>query len=282
MSGGVGTQLGRGQGESRTARAAVRSAGRVALWVVLGLLFLRGIGSAVSGPGSSEQAARAQGATVEPATSSFAVRFARAYLSGSSPQELAPLLAPGVPTLGAGPAGVSVDQAEVAGIEAFGGGQAIVTVACELGDARTLYLAVPIVRASAGEVAASGAPAVVAGPAGVGEDVEAPQPLAGPDAGAIGDLVRRFLPAYFSASSPEDLSYLVAPGSGVVPPGYGLEPAGPPDVKQLGSGEGPRRTVLATLRVHDPLSGAGFRLTYRLEVVRQGRWYVSGIEGALS
>jgi hypothetical protein len=282
VSGGLGTQLGRGQGESRTARAAVRSAGRVALWVVLGLLFLRGIGSAVSGPGSSEPAARAQGARVDPATSSFAVRFARAYLSGSSPQELAPLLAPGVPTPGAGPSGVSVDQAEVAGIEALDGGQAIITVACELGDARTLYLAVPIVRASADEVAASGAPAVVAGPAGVGEDVEAPQPLAGPDASAIGDLVRRFLPAYFSASSPEDLSYLVAPGSGVVPPGYGLEPVGAPDAKQLGSGEGPRRTVLATVRVHDPLSGASFRLTYRLEVVRQGRWYVSGVEGALS
>lgn len=282
MSGGVGTQLGRGQGEGRTARAAVRTAGRVALWVVLGLLFLRGIGSAVSGPGSGEPAARAQDATVEPATGSFAIRFARAYLSGSSPQELAPLLASGVPTPSAGPSGVSVDQAEVAGIEALGGGQAIVTVACELGDARTLYLAVPIVRASAGEVAASGAPAVVSGPAGVGEDVEAPQPLAGPDAGAIGDLVRRFLPAYFAASSPEDLSYLVAPGSGVVPPGNGLEPLGAPDVKQLGSGEGPRRTVLATARVRDPLSGASFRLTYRLEVVRAGRWYVARVEGALS
>lgn len=282
MSGGVGTRLGRGQGESRTARAAVRSAGRVALWVVLALLFLRGIGSALSDPASSSTTARAQGGVVEPATGSFAVRFARAYLGGSSPQELAPFFASGAPQPGAGPAGITVDQAEVAGIEDLGSGQAIVTVACELGDARTLYLAVPIVRASAVEVAASGAPAVVAGPAGVGEDVEAPQPLAGPDASAIGDLVRRFLPAYFSASSPEDLSYLVAPGSGVVPPGYGLDPVGPPNAKQLGSGEGPRRTVLATVRVRDPLSGASFRLSYRLEVVRQGRWYVGGVEGALS
>lgn len=282
MSGGIGTQLGRGQGESRTARAAVRRAGRLALWVVLGMLLLRGIGSAVSNPGSSEPVASAQSAIAGPATSSFAVRFARAYLSGSSSQDLAPLLASGVPSLSAAPSGVSVDQAEVAGIEALGAGQAIVTVACELSDARTLYLAVPIVRASAGEVAASGAPAVVSGPAGVGEDVEAPQPLAGTDASAIGDLVRRFLPAYFSASSPEDLSYLVAPGSGVVPPGNGLEPVGAPDVKQLGSGEGPRRTIFATARVRDPSSGASFRLTYRLEVVRQGRWYVGRVEGALS
>jgi hypothetical protein len=245
-------------------------------------LLLRGVGSVLADPQSRETAASSSSGVVDPATGSLAVRFARAYLGGSSPRELAPLLAPGAPTPGAGPAGLTVDQAEVAGIEDLGGGQAIVTVACELGDARTLYLAVPIVRASAGEVAASGAPAVVSGPAGVGEDVEAPQPLAGPDAGAIGDLVRRFLPAYFSASSPEDLSYLVAPGSGVVPPGYGLDPIGAPNAKQVGSGEGPRRSVLATVRVRDPLSGASFRLSYRLEVVRQGRWYVSGVEGALS
>ena len=61
-----------------------------------------------------------------------------------------------------------VEQAEVAGVRDLGAGRAIVTVACELGDARTLYLAVPIVREGAGEVAALGAPAVVAGPAGVG------------------------------------------------------------------------------------------------------------------
>jgi hypothetical protein len=265
----------------RTVGGALRAAGRVALWSLVALLLIEGVSGVLSSP-PPERGGESRKEASDPATSAFAVRFARAYLAGSSPQELSPLLAPGVDVPSFSGTGIGVEQAEVAGIEALGGGQAIVTLACELGDGRTLYLAVPIVRASAGEVAASGAPAVVAGPAGVGEDVEVPQPLAGPDASAIGDLVRRFLPAYFSASSPEDLSYLVAPGSGVVPPGYGLELVGAPDVKQLGSGEGPRRTALATVRVHDPLSGAIFRLTYRLEVVRQGRWYVSGVEGALS
>jgi hypothetical protein len=155
-------------------------------------------------------------------------------------------------------------------------------VACELADARTMYLAVPTVREGAGGVAAAGAPAVVAGPAGVGEDIPSPRPIAGPAASAIGDLVRRFLPAYFSASTPADLSYLLAAGAVVVPPGNGLQLLGVAAVGQVGDGEGPRRTVVATVRVRDPLSGASFGLAYRLDVARHGRWYVDRVEGALS
>ena len=180
--------------------------------------------------------------------------------------------------------GIGVEQAEVAGIDDLGAGEAIVTVACELDDARTLYLAVPIVRASAGEVAAQGVPALVAGAGGGRGAVEAPGPLAGPDASAIADLVRRFLPVYLSAPSPEELSYLLAPGAGVTPPGGGLELADVPSVKQLGER---RRASGApwspTARVRDSLSGSSFGLAYRLEVARSGgRWYVERVEGALS
>jgi Conjugative transposon protein TcpC len=280
---GVGTRIGKGQGEGRTARAAVAAAGRAVLWALVGLLLIRGVASSLSGPEHGERQPVAGRGALDPATGAFAVRFARAYLGGSSPQELAPLLAPGVRGVSTTTAsGVAVAQAEVAGVQGVGAGQAIVTVACELDDARTIFLAVPIVRASAGEVAASGAPAVVAGPAGVGEEVDAPRPLAGPGATAIGDLVRRFLPAYFSASGPDDLAYLLAPGAEVVPPGNGLQSLGVPSVKQIGDGEGTRRTVLATARVRDPLSGETFQLGYRLEVARHGRWYVDRVEGALS
>jgi hypothetical protein len=175
-----------------------------------------------------------------------------------------------------------VEQAEVAGVHDVREGEAIVTVACELDRARTLYLAVPIVREGANEVAAAGAPAVVAGPAGVGEELEAPRPIAGPDATAIGELVRRFLPAYFSAQVPADLSYLLAPGAEVVPPGSGLQLLGVPGVRQIGNGEGARRTVLAAARVRDPLRGASYQLAYLLDVTRHGRWYVERVEGALS
>jgi len=280
---GVGSRSKRSAGERRTVAAALRTVGRVTLWAVLGLLLVRGAGSVLAGPPKGEPTA-ASTSLSDPATSAFAVRFARAYLSGASSKELAPLLAPGtaVPPRGTNVPGVEVEQAEVAGSEAAGNGQALVTVSSELADARTVYLAVPIVREGADGVAAAGAPAVVAGPAGVGEDVASPRPIAGPDGAAIGELVRRFLPAYFSASEPGDLSYLLAPGAVVVPPGNGLRLAGISSVKQIGEGEDARRTVLATVRVRDPLSGASFGFAYRLEVTRHGRWYVERVEGALS
>jgi hypothetical protein len=281
---GVGTRIGRSGGEGRTVRAALRTAGRAALWALVGLLLLRGTASVLADPQQGDRETASPSGVVDPSTGSFAVRFASAYLGGASPSELAPLLAPGVhtPAADTSATGIDVQQAEVAGSEDLGRGEALVTVACELADARTVYLAVPIVRESVGEVAAAGAPAVVAGPAGVGKDIPSPRPIAGPDAAAIGELVRRFLPAYFSASSPADLSYLLAPGAMVVPPGNGLQLLGVSAVKQIGDGEGRRRTVLATTRVRDPLSGASFGLGYRLDVARHDRWYIDRVEGALS
>ncbi len=278
----VGNATKQGGENGRTVGGALRAAGRVALWSLVALLLIEGVSGVLSAP-PPEHGGEGRKEASDPATSAFAVRFARAYLSGASPQELSPLLAPGVDVPSFSGTGIGVEQAEVAGISDLGAGEAIVTVACSLGDARTLYLAVPIVRARAGEVAAQGVPALVAGPAGVGEPVEAPGPLAGPDAGKIADLARRFLPVYLSAPSAQELSYFLAPGAGVTPPGGGLEVTDVPSVKQLGNGEGPRRTVVAEARVRDSLSGSSFGLAYRLEVTRsEGRWYVERVEGALS
>lgn len=267
-----------------TARSLLRGIGRAALWALVALLLVRGAADVLSEPRQVEPAPTGAGAAGDPATGAFAVRFARAYLAGASPRDLAPLLAPGAPVRATGPAGegARVAQAEVAGVRDLGGGRAIVTVACELGDARTLYLAVPIVREDAGEVAALGAPAVVAGPAAVRGRVERPRPLAGPDGAAIADLARRFLGAYLSASGPGDLSYLLAPGASVTPPGGGLRLLAIHSVGQEGAGEGPRRTVVVAARVRDTASGATYPLAYRLEVVRRGRWYVQAVQGALS
>ncbi len=284
MSVGIGNQPKRREGDSRSVGSVLRAAGRVALWALVGLLLLRGISGVLTEPRPADRGAAAHNSVSDPATAAFAVRFARTYLSEPSPQALASFLAPGAVApapIGTGPV-AQVEQAEVAGVRDLGGGQAIVTVACELDDARTLYLAVPIVREDAAEVAAQGVPALVAGPAGVGEGVEAPRPLAGPDAGAITELVRRFLPLYLTAASPGDLSYLLAPDAAVTPPGGGFELVAVASVKQAGSGEGARRTVIATARVRDTASGAVVPLAYRFGLVRQGRWYVERVEGALS
>jgi hypothetical protein len=258
--------------------------GRVALWALVGLLLLRGVSGVLTEPRRDGSPVADRSSTTDPATAAFAVRFARAYLTDASPQALAPYLAPGtsVPAPGGTSAVAQVEQAEVAAVRDLGDHQAIVTVACELDDARTLYLAVPIVRENAAEVAALGVPAVVAGPAGVGASVEPPRPVAGSDAEAIADLIRRFLPAYLTAASPGDLSYLLAPDAAVTPPGGGFELVAVASVRQVGSGEGARRTVIATARVRDAASGSVVPFAYRLRLVRQDRWYVEQVEGALS
>ena len=283
MSVGIGTQPRRREGDGRSVGSALRAVGRVALWAVVGLLLLRGVSGVLSEPRQDGSPAADRSSAADPATAAFAVRFARAYLTDASPQALAPYIAPGasVPPAPAG-AVAQVEQAEVAAIRDLGDSQAIVTVACELDDARTLYLAVPIVREDAAEVAALGVPAVVAGPAGVGASVEPPRPVAGLDAGAIAELVRRFLPVYLTAASPDDLSYLLAPDAAVTPPGGGFELVAVASVKQVGSGEGARRTVVATARVRDAASGSVVPFAYRLGLVRRDRWYVERVEGALS
>ncbi|MGH2974748.1 MAG: conjugal transfer protein [Solirubrobacterales bacterium] len=261
----------------------LRNISRAALWIAVALLLVRGAADVLSAPRANPRTAHATG-RLDDASAAFAVRFARAYLADPSPRTLAPFLAEGTPLpTGSSPtiAGSGVTQAEVAGSRELGRGRAIVTVACEFRDPRTLYLAVPISRSKAGEVAALGAPSIVAAPAVAGVEASRPQPLAGSDAVAIEALVAKFLPAYLSASEDSDLSYLLAPGAAVTPLAGALELRGTRLAGQLGSSEGDRRTVIASAWVRDPESGAVYPLAYRLELVKRGRWYVSGVEGAL-
>jgi hypothetical protein len=263
-------------------RSLLRGIGRGAIWTVLALLLLRGAlaGPSPQAPGEPSRSPSTAGQS----SSAFAIRFARAYLSDPSPRALAPFLAEGA-RVGTGrpPADAEpVAQAEVTESEQLGDGRAVLTVACELRDSRTLYLAVPIVRAPAGEVAALGAPSIVAapGPAGVDSN-EHPQPVAGLDAGAIQALVAKFLPDYLAAGDAGSLSYFLAPGAAVQPLGGAIQFLAITGLSQLGSGEGPSRSILAAARISDPRSGAVYPVAYRLELVKRGgRWYVEAVEGA--
>lgn len=263
----------------------LRSVGRVAIWIVIGLLLVRGLGAVVAPRRASAPQVPAAARGADQASAAFAVRFARTYLSEPTPRALAPFLAEGAKVRSGRPPGTDAAepaQAEVSATQELGGGREVLTVACELRDARTLYLAVPIVRSAAGEVAALGAPSIVAAPGVAGADPERPQPLAGPDAGQVRRLVTKFLPAYLGASEASDLAYLLAPGVGVQPLGGALRFVSFSGVTQVGSGEGPRREVIAAVRVSDLASGAAYLLAYRLEVVKHGRWYVAAVEGALA
>jgi hypothetical protein len=267
-----------------SARSLLRSVGRVTIWIVVGLLLVRGLGAVLAPRNEATPPADTASGRTDQASAAFAVRFARAYLSDPTPLALAPFLAEGA-SVGMGrppvPDTAKPAQVEVIAAEELGGRREVLTVACELRDARTLYLAVPIARSGASEAAALGAPSIVAAPGVAGADPERPQPLAGPDAGPVQGLLSKFLPAYIGASEAADLAYLLAPGASVQPLGGAVRFISLSGVRQLGSGEGPRRTVLAAVRVSDPASGATYPLAYRLEVAKHGRWYVEAIEGAL-
>jgi hypothetical protein len=266
--------------------AALRALGRVTLWAVVAMLLLRGAADMLGTSGEDPPPTREGTGAEDPAVSVFAIRFARTYLEEPDPAALRPLLAAGA-HVGTGrlpsARGAQVAQAEVVTTSDVGDGRVVVTVACELRDSRTLYLAVPIARRGAGEAAALGAPSIVAVPATAGADPERPRPIAGPEAAAIGELVARFLPAYLSAGDTSELSYYLAPDAQVVPLGGTLEPLGSLTVVQIGGGEGPRREVIASQQVQEPGSGARYPLAYRLRVVeRSGRWYVAAVEGAVA
>jgi hypothetical protein len=256
----------------------------LALWAVVGLLLVRGTASVLAP--QSDQRPATRPATFDPADAAFAVRFARAYLEDPAPEALSPYLATGA-RIGAGrPAsgpGAQVAQAQAIHFSGLGDDREVVTVACELRDSRTLYLAVPIVRPGAGEAAALGAPSIVAVPAVAGADPERPRPPAGPGGAQIKELVGRFLPAYLAAGQESELRYYLSPGASVVPLGGALHLIGVSGISQLDGGEGTDRTILAAARVRDPASGAGYPLAYRLEVrERGGRWYVAAVEGAVA
>lgn len=282
MSGEVGKRF---EASRQSVGSALRPVGRVAIWAVIALLLVRGLGAVLT-PAQVSAPTAARGEDAGQASASLATRFARAYLDDPNPRALAPFLAEGVGVGGGRPAigaGTEVAQVELTATHELGGGREILTVACDLRDGRSLYLAVPISRSGVGEAAVSGAPWVVAGPSTAGVEGERPRPLAGPEAGAIRALAAKFLPAYLAARSARDLSYLLAPGASVAPLAGTLEPLGSGgSVAQLSDGEGNRRTVLVSGRFRDSASGAVYRLAYRLRVIRRDRWYVRSIDGALS
>src|SRR5260221_11483766 len=174
----MGPQPGGGDGAGGWVGWVLGVVGGVALWALAGLRLLRGASAVLPDPGGDGSPAANSSNVTDPATAAFAVGFARAYLTDASPQALASYLAPGISAPASAGTGTvaQVEQAEVAAVRDLGGRRAIVTVACELGDARTLYLAVPIVREDAAEVAALGVPAGGAGPAGRGAGGRPPPP----------------------------------------------------------------------------------------------------------
>ncbi len=255
----------------------LRAVGRVALWALVALLFLRGIGAVIAPPDETNPAAsQAADRQVEDRVAAFAVYFARSYFA--DPRGV---VRQGHPTSSADStgSGPGVAQAEVVDAKPAASGVSVVTVACELTTGQVKNLAIPI-RDEAGQVTVLGAPYLVAGPSSPVFEPERGAPLSGPDAEEISKLVTRFLGAYASTSRPADLVYFVAPGSEVTPVS-GFTLIGEPDLAQLDDEE-TTRTVAARVRFEDQATGTTYPLRYRLELVKRKRWFVVDVQGVLS
>ncbi|MBS1891864.1 MAG: hypothetical protein JST59_11265, partial [Actinobacteria bacterium] len=171
------------------------SVGRVALWAAVALLLVRGAEGVLAPPAEEGAGASVSRPGPGEAAEALAAGFARAWLEDPDPRSLSAYLAEGV-HLGKGTTPSEpgqVAQADVVHGKNLGGGGWVLTVSCDLRDARTLYLAVPIVRSGAGEAAVLGAPSIVAVPATAGADPERPRPLVGPGAEEISELVAKFV-----------------------------------------------------------------------------------------
>ena len=269
--------------EGRTAptgRGLLRTAGRVALWALVALIFVRGIASIAAEPRDHQPApAPTHEAFPSPEARALAIRFARAYLGGRA-GELRRFLAESMPRqlVIDIPPGAAVATIGVAAETALSSDRALITVACELGGRSARYLSVPIARDAAGGLAVYALPAFVAGPRPARIEDDDPAPLAGPDAAAIRTLVERFLAAYVSGG---DLTYLTAPGERIDPLASGLRLA---DIDAVGQtrAAAARRTILVEATVEDAAAGTRYGVAYRIELVRRDRWQVARVTGAAS
>lgn len=288
---GAAAPSGRNRPSSSVGELA-RRGGRLVLWALIGLIFIRGLGAVAAGPQKPVSPAAARTAVAQfpdPDAEAFAVRFARAYqtwqpgdaarysrtVGSFFSSDVRDRAAAGLPRKGPGQV---VAQATVARSKDLGSGRALVTVASELTSGRWSYLTVPVARDSAGGLDVFGLPALSAPPPVGSASALAPDPLTGADAGEIEALVQRFLAAYVSGQDPSGLAYLVAPGTAIPGMARGLALASVEQIGQL-AWSVDRMTVEVDVHVRDTASQASYPLAYRLDLRRTDRWYVTGVEG---
>jgi Conjugative transposon protein TcpC len=267
-------------GGAVTSASLLKGLGRVVLWCALVVVLLRGVADLF---GAEAAAPPARGAVAAPAAwpddeaRAFAVDFARAYLGGSPladyvTPELAASIAPELSDDAEPP---DVPTATVAGIAAIDDRHALVTVAA--GDGR--YLAVPVGRDPQGALAVYDLPSFEAPPGRASLPATQGEPPTGVERSQIEDVVDRFLRA-FLAGRADELDYLAPTGARLGALGAPLEAVGMASLVQVGPGTADAREVLATIRARDAEAGVVYALRYRLQLVREDRWYVAAVNNA--
>jgi hypothetical protein len=266
---------------------------RVALWLLLGFLLVRGAGDVLA---SGERTARSGDAPVlaqspwpDDGARAFAVDFARAYLSysprhpGRYARELAQfvsgeLAGPVVPRFAQRGARQVVQTATVAEATRLDESHALVTVAASLATdgVSTRYLTVPVARDAGGGLAVYDLPSFSAPPARAQPVADEAEALPAGEESAIGDVLQRFFAAFLAGRAGE-LEYFVPAGVRLGALGQRYELAGVESLAQVGAGSARGRTVLAVVRARDARTRAVYALRYRVALVRRDRWYVAAI-----
>jgi hypothetical protein len=268
------TRLGSRSTSARLGRAKARIPHYAFLAFVI-VMCAAGVRSILAPP-SPAPAPTQGGPPLDYAEQSFALGFARAYLSYDSAHPeareaaLEPFVAGGL-ELGAGftppdSGAQQVEWADVAQVQRPLSGGVAITVAAKLSDAREpVYLSVPVDRGKGGAIFLAGYPSFVGPPLRSSQRTadRGGEPVDDP---AVSALVKRALANYLAGDA-EDLSADLASAATVTLPNVDLTLRG---VEQLdwvdGAGGG---AVLATISATDPRGGS-YTLFYEVGVQRAG------------
>lgn len=269
----------------RTPADVFRRLGRGLLWLLVIVLLARGLTSMLA---TDDAASRPVVKPLVHATPTwpddeartFAADFARAYLTAPQPsleRYVTPDLASTVAAEYEPGARQQVGAVSVARVASLGPAQALITVAAAVGD-DTRYLAVPVARDPGGGLVVTDQPALVGPPPRAVVEAPSLEQIDSGERPAIEDVVKRFLTAYLAGDG-EGLEYLVPPGTRISPVGRRYELVGITSLLLAAPPKGRARTVWTSVRARDEESRATYGLRYRLQLVRDDRWYVSAVTG---
>lgn len=296
----------------QTTADRLRPFGRVALWVVLAIIFARGL-SQILNPTEPvvEGDAAATSDWPNAAAGAFALDFARTYFSFSGdgePQKLTeqynatverfltPELRGDIAQQAVLP-GEGIQQlyysGEVVGAETMDSDHAVLTVealiqqdvpgskdVAAFSGQKRIFLTVPIGRDDSGNLALFAHPSLVAAAPTGSPSILDTADVDDPGARDISDLSERFLGDYLSGVEAGKLKFYLAPGTQLPPLEGGYRLVTPlQSVEQIGEGSDTARSLVVTANVLDQTTNVKYTWQYLIDVVQRDRWYVTRIEG---
>jgi hypothetical protein len=276
---------GRSARAPRTPADLFKRLGRGLLWLLAIVLLARGLTSLMATDGAASPTvvkplAHAAATWPDEEARAFAADFARAYLTAPEPsleRFVTPDLAATIAADFDAHSRQDVGAVSVARVAGLGPSQALITVAAAVGG-DTRYLAVPVARDAGGGLVVPDLPSLVGPPARAVVEAPSHEPIDSSERPAIEDVLKRFLTAYLAGEA-DGLEYLVPPGTRISPVGQRYELVGITSLQLAAPPKGRVRVVWTSVRARDVQSRAIYGLRYRLQLVRDDRWYVAAVTG---